>query len=194
MPIDCHLGINIWFGAVTQLPTSIVYWLILVVCLQAMPQLTDRSKLPNIVDPVLQNKMDLKHLYQVSHSSEFELSVRRFISVLTKMNNMEQVAAVAVLCVQQEPSYRPLITDVLHSLIPLVPTELGGMLRVAEPTPITNQKSLSKWSISLDGLIDWMWQTRKKQQLLYDGFLVLPMYVRLIKGKNVSILLTYFRW
>ncbi|KAK4721538.1 hypothetical protein R3W88_011771 [Solanum pinnatisectum] len=70
----------------------------------AMPQLTDRSKLPNIVDPVIQNTMDLKHLYQV--------------------------AAVAVLCVQPEPSYRPLITDVLHSLIPLLPTELGGTLRV----------------------------------------------------------------
>ncbi|KAJ8563130.1 hypothetical protein K7X08_031582 [Anisodus acutangulus] len=75
---------------------SIVTW--------AMPQLTDRSKLPNIVDPVIQNTMDLKHLYQV--------------------------AAVAVLCIQPEASYRPLITDVLHSLIPLVPVELGGTLRV----------------------------------------------------------------
>ncbi|KAH7547456.1 probable receptor-like protein kinase At1g80640 isoform X1 [Ziziphus jujuba] len=73
----------------------------------AMPQLTDRSKLPNIVDPVIKNTMDLKHLYQV--------------------------AAVAVLCVQPESSYRPLITDVLHSLIPLVPMELGGSLRVSEP-------------------------------------------------------------
>ncbi|KAI3687140.1 hypothetical protein L1987_80831 [Smallanthus sonchifolius] len=74
---------------------SIVTW--------AMPQLTDRSKLPNIVDPVIRYTMDLKHLYQV--------------------------AAVAVLCVQPEPSYRPLITDVLHSLIPLVPVELGGTLK-----------------------------------------------------------------
>ncbi|XP_022756313.1 probable receptor-like protein kinase At1g80640 isoform X1 [Durio zibethinus] len=78
---------------------SIVTW--------AMPQLTDRSKLLDIVDPVIRNTMDLKHLYQV--------------------------AAVAVLCVQPEPSYRPLITDVLHSLIPLVPMELGGTLRVAQP-------------------------------------------------------------
>ncbi|GLU22000.1 hypothetical protein SLE2022_381030 [Rubroshorea leprosula] len=70
----------------------------------AMPQLTDRAKLPNIVDPVIKDTMDLKHLYQV--------------------------AAVAVLCIQPEPSYRPLITDVLHSLIPLVPVELGGSLRV----------------------------------------------------------------
>ncbi|KAI7732204.1 hypothetical protein M8C21_012239 [Ambrosia artemisiifolia] len=77
---------------------SIVTW--------AMPQLTDRSKLPNIVDPVIRYTMDLKHLYQV--------------------------AAVAVLCVQPEPSYRPLITDVLHSLIPLVPVELGGTLKVTQ--------------------------------------------------------------
>ncbi|GLU01267.1 hypothetical protein SLE2022_185800 [Rubroshorea leprosula] len=70
----------------------------------AMPKLTDRSLLPEILDPVVKNTMDLKHLYQV--------------------------AAVALLCVQPEPSYRPLITDVLHSLIPLVPVELGGTLRV----------------------------------------------------------------
>ncbi|KAK9079519.1 hypothetical protein SSX86_001191 [Deinandra increscens subsp. villosa] len=72
----------------------------------AMPQLTDRSKIPGIIDPVIKDTMDLKHLYQV--------------------------AAVAVLCLQPEPSYRPLITDVLHSLVPLVPVELGGTLRVGE--------------------------------------------------------------
>lgn len=48
---------------------------------------------------------------------------------------VDQVAAVAVLCVQPEPSYRPLITDVLHSLIPLVPVELGGMLKVSQHPP-----------------------------------------------------------
>ncbi|KAH6758692.1 Protein kinase superfamily protein [Perilla frutescens var. frutescens] len=78
---------------------SIVTW--------AMPQLTDRMKLPNIVDPAIKNTMDLKHLYQV--------------------------AAIAVLCVQPEPSYRPLITDVLHSFIPLVPVDLGGSLRLTDP-------------------------------------------------------------
>ncbi|KAI7751385.1 hypothetical protein M8C21_002980 [Ambrosia artemisiifolia] len=72
----------------------------------AMPQLTDRAKLPSIIDPVIRDTMDPKHLFQV--------------------------AAVAVLCLQPEPSYRPLITDVLHSLVPLVPVELGGTLRVAE--------------------------------------------------------------
>lgn len=80
---------------------SIVTW--------AIPQLTDRSKLPNIVDPVIRDTMDSRHLYQV--------------------------AAVAVLCVQPEPSYRPLITDVLHSLIPLVPVELGGTLRANTRAP-----------------------------------------------------------
>ena len=51
---------------------------------------------------------------------------------------ISQVAAVAVLCVQAEPSYRPLITDVLHSIIPLVPADLGGSLRVTEPVRSEN--------------------------------------------------------
>ncbi|KAF2312998.1 hypothetical protein GH714_008660 [Hevea brasiliensis] len=53
---------------------SIVTW--------AMPQLTNRASLPNIVDPVIKDTVDEKYLFQV--------------------------AAVAVLCVQPEPSYRPL--------------------------------------------------------------------------------------
>ncbi|KAK9140464.1 hypothetical protein Scep_010145 [Stephania cephalantha] len=72
----------------------------------AMPQLKDRSKLPNIVDHVIKNTMDLKHLYQVG--------------------------VVTVLCVQPEPSYKPLITDGLHFLFPLVHVELGGTLKVTE--------------------------------------------------------------
>lgn len=31
-----------------------------------MPQLTDRTKLPYIVDPVIRDTMDPKHLYQVT--------------------------------------------------------------------------------------------------------------------------------
>ncbi|XP_023004389.1 probable receptor-like protein kinase At1g80640 isoform X1 [Cucurbita maxima] len=81
----------------------------------AIPQLGDRSKLPKVVDPVIRDTMDLKHLYQV--------------------------AAVAVLCVQSEPSYRPLVTDVLHSLIPLVPVELGGSLRITEPLHLKEPSS-----------------------------------------------------
>lgn len=36
-----------------------------------MPQLTDRSKLPNIVDSVIREGMDLKHLYQVRAIGSF---------------------------------------------------------------------------------------------------------------------------
>ncbi|KAL4340351.1 hypothetical protein GQ457_08G017160 [Hibiscus cannabinus] len=71
----------------------------------AMPKLTDKSQLPNIVDHVIKYTINLKHLYQV-------------------------VIVVVVLCMQLEPSYRLLITYVLHSLIPLVPTEVGWTLRV----------------------------------------------------------------
>ncbi|XP_057858865.2 probable receptor-like protein kinase At1g80640 [Cryptomeria japonica] len=81
----------------------------------AMPQLRDRNKLPSIVDPVIKDTMNLKHLYQV--------------------------AAIAVLCVQPEPSYRPLIADVVHSLIPLVPVELGGTLRVADAPNAVEMKT-----------------------------------------------------
>ncbi|XP_065850121.1 probable receptor-like protein kinase At1g80640 [Euphorbia lathyris] len=81
---------------------SIVTW--------AMPQLTNRTSLPNIVDPVIKDAVNDKYLFQV--------------------------AAVAVLCVQPEPSYRPLITDVVHSLIPLVPFELGGTLRITPQTAL----------------------------------------------------------
>lgn len=56
-----------------------------------------------------------------------------------------QVAAVAVLCVQSEPSYRPLIADVVQSLVPLVPQELGGAWR--DPTSIGGSKKLSHSSI-----------------------------------------------
>ncbi|KAL0872808.1 hypothetical protein Bca101_022513 [Brassica carinata] len=87
----------------------------------AMPQLTDRSKLPKIVDPVIKDTMDHKHLYQV--------------------------AAVAVLCVQPEPSYRPLITDVLHSLVPLVPDKLK--LGTSGSNPFLKAKSFSRVTMSV---------------------------------------------
>lgn len=99
--LELLLGKKPWEKLTPAQCQSIVTW--------AMPQLTDRLKLPTIVDPAIKETMDLKHLYQV--------------------------AAVAVLCVQSEPSYRPLITDVLHSLIPLVPINLGGTLRIADSVP-----------------------------------------------------------
>ncbi|KAK9066057.1 hypothetical protein SSX86_015459 [Deinandra increscens subsp. villosa] len=111
---------------------SIVTW--------AMPQLTDRSKLPNIVDPAIRDTMDLKHLYQV--------------------------AAVAVLCVQPEPSYRPLITDVLHSLIPLVPIELGGSLRDRDESSDSLRRGLHVVSISVGAATEfWYDHTREEDKL-----------------------------
>lgn len=44
-----------------------VTWFVMVIA-QAMPQLSDRTKLPNIVDPVIKDTMDLKHLYQVLYT------------------------------------------------------------------------------------------------------------------------------
>ncbi|KAH6770474.1 Protein kinase superfamily protein [Perilla frutescens var. hirtella] len=82
--------------APAQCQSTVVSW--------AMPQLTDRTKLPNIVDPVIRNSMDMNHLYQV--------------------------AAVALLCIQPEPSYRPLIADILLSLVPLVPVEMQNLCTV----------------------------------------------------------------
>ena len=120
---------------------------------QAMPQLTDRSKLPNIVDPVIRDTMDPKHLYQVLLWSPVYVLYFRYdylSSCFDCCSVLVQVAAVAVLCVQPEPSYRPLITDVLHSLVPLVPVELGGTLRVAEP-PSPNLKHSPCWDV----LIGW---------------------------------------
>ncbi|KAL9338740.1 hypothetical protein Peur_067755 [Populus x canadensis] len=91
----------------------------------AMPQLTNRAVLPTIVDPVIRDSVDEKYLFQV--------------------------AAVAVLCIQPEPSYRPLITDVVHSLVPLVPLELGGTLRVPQPTTPRGQRQGPSKKLFLDG-------------------------------------------
>ncbi|MCO5554263.1 hypothetical protein L7F22_007791 [Adiantum nelumboides] len=60
----------------------------------ALPRLTDRKKLAEMVDPVLEGQYAMKELIQV--------------------------AAIAAMCVQPEADYRPLMTDVVQSLIPLV--------------------------------------------------------------------------
>ncbi|XVF89472.1 hypothetical protein PTKIN_Ptkin19aG0133000 [Pterospermum kingtungense] len=64
--------------------------------------LTDGLVIRNIVDPAIRGTMNVNHL--------------------------RQVAGVAYMCVQEEPTHRPLITDVVQSLLPLVPEELGGTL------------------------------------------------------------------
>ncbi|PKA66857.1 Serine/threonine-protein kinase [Apostasia shenzhenica] len=59
----------------------------------ALPRLTNRDKVVEMVDPALQGQYSRKELVQV--------------------------AAIAAVCVQAEADYRPLITDVVQSLIPL---------------------------------------------------------------------------
>ncbi|MBA0719559.1 hypothetical protein Golax_007224 [Gossypium laxum] len=66
--------------------------------------LTDRHVMPNFVDPVIRGTMSVNHL--------------------------NQVGVIAYLCLEEEPKYRPLITDILNSLVPLVPVGLGGTLIV----------------------------------------------------------------
>ncbi|XXG80754.1 hypothetical protein AAC387_Pa09g1545 [Persea americana] len=60
----------------------------------ALPRLTNREKVMDMVDPSLQGQCSKKELIQI--------------------------AAIAAVCVQPEADYRPLMTDVVQSLIPLV--------------------------------------------------------------------------
>ncbi|XP_030475101.2 probable serine/threonine-protein kinase PBL7 [Syzygium oleosum] len=59
----------------------------------ALPQLTDREKVVQIMDPALEGQYSLKEVIQV--------------------------AAIAAMCVQPESDYRPLMADVVQSLVPL---------------------------------------------------------------------------
>ncbi|KAJ4719509.1 Protein kinase [Melia azedarach] len=67
----------------------------------ALPRLTNREKVVEMVDPSLQGKYSKKALIQV--------------------------AAIAAMCVQSEADYRPLMTDVVQSLIPLVKNNAPGI-------------------------------------------------------------------
>ncbi|KAL7120121.1 hypothetical protein ACP275_02G103800 [Erythranthe tilingii] len=60
----------------------------------ALPRLTNREKVIEMIDPALEGHYSNKDLIQV--------------------------AAIAAMCVQTEADYRPLITDVVQSLMPLV--------------------------------------------------------------------------
>ncbi|KAL3381840.1 hypothetical protein AABB24_001771 [Solanum stoloniferum] len=62
----------------------------------ALPRLTNREKVVEMVDPTLQGQYTKKDLIQV--------------------------AAIAAMCVQTEADYRPLMTDVVQSLVTLVKT------------------------------------------------------------------------
>ncbi|KAJ8471425.1 hypothetical protein OPV22_025768 [Ensete ventricosum] len=60
----------------------------------ALPLLSDRDKIAQIMDPALEGQYSVK--------------------------DAVQVAAIAAMCVQAEADYRPLMADVVHSLLPLV--------------------------------------------------------------------------
>ncbi|KAL1299231.1 hypothetical protein HN51_043652 [Arachis hypogaea] len=63
----------------------------------ALPLLTDREKVVKIMDPALEGQYSMKEVIQV--------------------------AAIAAMCVQPEADYRPLMADVMQSLVPLVKTQ-----------------------------------------------------------------------
>ncbi|XP_011653715.1 probable serine/threonine-protein kinase PBL7 [Cucumis sativus] len=60
----------------------------------ALPRLTDRERVMHIMDPALEGQYSMK--------------------------DVVQVAAIAAMCVQPEADYRPLMADVVQSLVPLV--------------------------------------------------------------------------
>ncbi|XP_071708196.1 probable serine/threonine-protein kinase PBL7 [Rutidosis leptorrhynchoides] len=60
----------------------------------ALPYLTDRDRVVEIIDPALEGQYSMKEIVQV--------------------------AAIAAMCVQSEADYRPLMADVVQSLVPLV--------------------------------------------------------------------------
>ncbi|XP_062105844.1 probable serine/threonine-protein kinase PBL7 isoform X2 [Humulus lupulus] len=60
----------------------------------ALPRLTDREQVGQIMDPALEGQYSMKEVIQV--------------------------AAIAAMCVQPEADYRPLMADVVQSLVPLV--------------------------------------------------------------------------
>ncbi|MCO5585854.1 hypothetical protein L7F22_039787 [Adiantum nelumboides] len=74
----------------------------------ALPRLTDRQRVEEMVDPVLRGQYTLKELIQV--------------------------AAIAKMCIQPEPDYRPFMTDVVQSLVPLV-KQRGSSLEVSYRSP-----------------------------------------------------------
>lgn len=88
MPVYSHMGRHAFL--LTALPSKYICinpaknWNIskLNAAIQAMPQLTDRSKLPHIVDPMIKDTMDLKHLYQVWYSAMIPLFVLNVQNIL----------------------------------------------------------------------------------------------------------------
>ncbi|KAI5058313.1 hypothetical protein GOP47_0026483 [Adiantum capillus-veneris] len=87
----------------------------------ALPRLTDRDKLVEMKDPVMEGQFAVKDLIQV--------------------------AAIAAMCVQPEADYRPLMKDVVQSLIPLVKHKKGSKI---VSTPDFHHKMVTLKSSSID--------------------------------------------
>ncbi|XP_057954586.1 probable serine/threonine-protein kinase PBL7 [Malania oleifera] len=92
----------------------------------ALPRLTDREKVVQIMDPALEGQYSMKEVIQV--------------------------AAIAAMCVQPEADYRPLMADVVQSLVPLVKTlrlnsKVGNCSSFhATPSPTANWSGLLQFS------------------------------------------------
>ncbi|KAK9085729.1 hypothetical protein Sjap_026140 [Stephania japonica] len=80
----------------------------------ALPRLTDREKVVQIMDPALDGQYSMKEAIQV--------------------------AAIAAMCVQSESDYRPLMADVVQSLVPLVKRQHSAS-RVASCSSFHGTKS-----------------------------------------------------
>lgn len=95
----------------------------------ALPRLTDREKVVQIMDPALEGQYSMKEVIQV--------------------------AAIAAMCVQAEADYRPLMADVVQSLVPLVkhhkPTSKVGSCSSfhAVMSPTTSECGKTGWSSQL---------------------------------------------
>ena len=74
----------------------------------ALPQLAERDKVVDVMDPALEGQYSAKEVVQV--------------------------AAIAAMCVQEEADYRPLMADVVKSLVPLVRSR-GSASKVSGCSP-----------------------------------------------------------
>ncbi|XP_065851084.1 probable serine/threonine-protein kinase PBL23 [Euphorbia lathyris] len=78
-----------------------------------LPRLTDREKVTEIMDPALEGQYSMKEVIQV--------------------------AAIAAMCVQPEADYRPLMADVVQSLVPLIKSHrsASGTNALRSPTSLS---------------------------------------------------------
>ncbi|KAG9132686.1 hypothetical protein Leryth_020905 [Lithospermum erythrorhizon] len=87
---------------------------------QALPRLTNREEVVKMVDPAIHAQFPNKDLIQV--------------------------AAIAAMCIQTEADYRPLMTDVVQSLVPLVKNYSSGSASISNSyrfTPRVSPRSSS---------------------------------------------------